>query len=71
EEAKEIFRNEKIEKLPLVGPNDSLEGLITAKDIEKIEKHPLACKDDKGRLRVGGAVGVKETIERTQALLEA
>lgn len=71
EEAKEVFRNEKIEKLPLVDDNDRIQGLITAKDIEKIEEHPLASKDDKGRLRVGAAIGVHESIERTEALLDA
>lgn len=71
EEAKEVFRNEKIEKLPLVDDDDRIQSLITAKDIEKIEEHPLASKDDKGRLRVGAAIGVHESIERTEALLDA
>ncbi|MDY6777288.1 MAG: IMP dehydrogenase, partial [Candidatus Nanohaloarchaea archaeon] len=49
--AKEVFKNEKVEKLPLVDEDDRLQGLITAKDIEKIEDYPQACKDDEGRLR--------------------
>jgi IMP dehydrogenase len=71
DDAKEVFRNEKIEKLPLVDDERRLEGLITAKDIEKIEDYPDACKDSEGRLRVGAAVGMHDTIERTQALLDA
>ncbi len=71
EDAKEIFRTEKVEKLPLTDRDGRLHGLITAKDIEKIEQHPRACKDDKGRLRVGAAIGVHEAIKRTEALNQA
>ncbi|MCJ7429187.1 MAG: IMP dehydrogenase, partial [Candidatus Nanohaloarchaeota archaeon QJJ-5] len=71
EDAKEIFRTEKIEKLPLVTDTNELYGLITAKDIEKIEDYPDATKDRDGRLRVGAAIGAHDHIERTEALLEA
>ena len=71
QEAKEIFKTEKVEKLPLVDDENTLHGLITAKDIEKIEDYPDATKDDEGRLRVGAAIGAHDHIERTDALLEA
>lgn len=71
EEAKEVFRNEKIEKLPLTTDDHQLKGLITARDIEKIEDYPDATKDEHGRLRVGAAIGAHDHIERTEALLEA
>ncbi|MBC9944255.1 IMP dehydrogenase [Leucobacter sp. cx-328] len=57
EAAAEIFRQHKIEKLPLVDANGKLTGLITVKDFDKEEQYPLATKDDAGRLRVGAAVG--------------
>ncbi|MBD3155560.1 MAG: IMP dehydrogenase [Candidatus Aenigmarchaeota archaeon] len=70
-EAKEIFRKEKIEKIPLVDKKGFLKGLITSKDLEKITEFPNATKDKKGRLRVGAAIGVKiDVIERTEALLK-
>jgi IMP dehydrogenase len=72
EEAKEILHKHKIEKLPIVGKNSTLIGLITIKDIEKREKYPNSCKDSLGRLRVGGALGVgKEAITRAAALIKA
>ena len=72
EEAKEHLHNNRIEKLLVVDENRQLRGLITMKDIEKIKKYPNACKDDKGRLRVGGAIGVgEESLPRTEALLAA
>ena len=72
EEAREILKRHKIEKLPLVDENYILKGLITIKDIEKAEKYPRAAKDDLGRLRVGAAVGVTaDTMERVAALVEA
>jgi len=71
EEAKKILHEHRIEKLPVVDAEDNLVGLITIKDIEKIARYPQACKDELGRLRVGGAVGVAEdTEERAAALLE-
>lgn len=70
--AERILQQYKIEKLPIVDKDGLLKGLITFKDIQKKKKYPLACKDEHGRLRVGGAVGVThDTIERTEALLKA
>jgi len=70
EEAKELLHKYRIEKLPVVNDEFKLRGLITMKDIEKIEKYPTACKDDMGRLRCGAAVGVgPDREERVQALL--
>ena len=72
EEAKKILHKNRIEKLPIVNKNFILKGLITIKDIEKVEKFPHACKDAKGRLRVGAAVGVsRDTMERVEALVNA
>ncbi len=72
EEAKEILHKHKIEKLPIVGKNLILKGLITIKDIEKREKYPNSCKDELGRLRVGAALGVgKDTLPRAAALIKA
>ena len=72
EEAKKILHKNRIEKLPIVNKNFILKGLITIKDIEKVEKFPNACKDAKGRLRVGAAVGVsRDTMERVEALVNA
>jgi len=69
ETARNILQNYKIEKLPVVDDHNTLVGLITYKDILKVESYPSSCKDDKGRLRVGAAVGVtKDTVERVQAL---
>ena len=71
-EAKEIFRKSKIEKLPIVDENNNLKGLITQKDIRKIEMYPYACRDSKGRLLVGAAIGIKDDyLERTKALVDA
>jgi IMP dehydrogenase len=70
EKAKEILHKHRIEKLPLL-EEGKVRGLITTKDIKKMEYWPDACRDAKGRLRVGGAVGVKDTIERASALIEA
>jgi len=69
EKAKEIMRETKIEKLPLVDKEDRLAGLITAKDILKRKQFPHASKDSKGRLRVGAAIGVKgDFLERAKRL---
>lgn len=70
EEAKAKLLNEKVEKLLLVDEEGELNGLITIKDIRKQEEHPNACKDDRGRLRVGAAVGVND-YERVEHLLDA
>ena len=70
--AKELLHKYKIEKLPVVDSEFRLRGLITMKDIEKIEKHPNASKDEMGRLRCGAAVGVGSERESTiEALLKA
>jgi IMP dehydrogenase len=58
DDAKEILRRHKIEKLPIVDDDGMLKGLITVKDIQKKVQFPRATKDDRGRLRVGAAVGV-------------
>jgi len=72
EEAKEILKKHKIEKLPLVDKDGYLKGLITMKDIEKVRKFPNAAKDDKGRLLCGAAVGVTgNMMERIEALVKA
>ena len=72
EEAMEILRRHKIEKLPLVDDNYNLMGLITIKDIEKSRKYPHSAKDEKGRLLAAAAVGTaKDTMERVDALKKA
>ncbi|WP_339040066.1 IMP dehydrogenase [Spiroplasma endosymbiont of Andrena trimmerana] len=72
EQAKQVMLKNKIEKLPIVGSNNKLIGLITTKDIDKAIDYPNACKDDQGRLRVGAAVGVGEdTLARVEALVKA
>jgi len=71
-QAEQILRKYKIEKLPLVDENNNLMGLITIKDIEKVEKFPNAAKDNNGRLLVGAAVGVTgNMMERVDALYNA
>ena len=72
DEAKEILHKHRIEKLPVVDKRYHIVGLITSKDILKMEQYPYASKDKKGRLLVGAAVGVKgDFLERTETLLEA
>ncbi len=72
EKAEKILQRYKIEKLPVVDKNNILKGLITFKDIQKKMKHPNACKDEQGRLRVGAAVGITfDTLERIEALSKA
>ncbi|MBV8066261.1 MAG: IMP dehydrogenase, partial [Actinobacteria bacterium] len=71
-EAEEILRRNKIEKLPVVDADGKLRGLITVKDIQKKVQFPHATKDERGRLRVGAAVGVgPDALERAQALAAA
>jgi IMP dehydrogenase len=71
-QAEEILQNYKIEKLPVVNGDGFLSGLITFKDIQKVKNYPVACKDEKGRLRVGAAVGVTaDTMQRVEALVNA
>ncbi len=72
EQAKHLLMKHKIEKLPVVDKQGVLKGLITFKDIVKNIRHPNACKDEHGRLRVGAAVGVTgETGDRVAALVKA
>lgn len=70
--AAQILQEHKIEKLPVVDANNKLVGLITYKDITKAKDKPMACKDEKGRLRVAAGVGVTaDTMERLEALVAA
>ncbi|MBQ6189781.1 MAG: IMP dehydrogenase [Bacteroidaceae bacterium] len=70
--AAQILQRNKIEKLPVVDEQNRLVGLITYKDITKAKDKPMACKDDKGRLRVAAGVGVtNDTMDRIAALVEA
>jgi len=72
EQAMQILRKYKIEKLPLVDNDYNLMGLITIKDIEKTQRYPHAAKDRGGRLIVGAAVGIaRNTMERVKALTDA
>ena len=72
EEARDILRHYKIEKLPIVDDDFKLRGLITIKDIEKADRYPNSAKDDQGRLLCGAAIGVtKDVTERAGALLES
>ncbi len=70
--AAKILQENKIEKLPVVDANNRIVGLITYKDITKAKDKPMACKDEKGRLRVAAGVGVTaDTLDRMKALVEA
>lgn len=71
EESRKLLHKHRIEKLLVVDDEYNLKGLITIKDIEKIEKYPNSCKDSLGRLRVGAAVGIIDREERVDALLTA
>ncbi|MBQ8095532.1 MAG: IMP dehydrogenase [Prevotella sp.] len=71
-DAAQILQENKIEKLPVVDKDNHLVGLITYKDITKPKDKPMACKYDKGRLRVAAGVGVTfDTLDRMQALVNA
>lgn len=70
EDAERILTRNKVEKLLLVDDQYRLKGLITIKDIDKLTSFPHACKDERGRLRVGAAVGVHD-YERVESLLKA
>ncbi|HUW19577.1 MAG TPA: IMP dehydrogenase [Sedimentisphaerales bacterium] len=70
EDAKEILQKHKVEKLLLVNSKGELAGLITMRDIDRVQQYPLAARDDRGRLRVGAAVGVHD-YERIEALIAA
>ncbi len=72
ESARIRLHSARVEKLPLVDSEDHIQGLITAQDIVKINEHPLATKDSRGRLRVGVALGVhRDDIDRARACIEA
>ncbi|NLX70033.1 MAG: IMP dehydrogenase [Clostridiales bacterium] len=72
EQAQDILRKYKVEKLPIVDDRGMLKGLITIKDIEKAIKYPNSAKDKNGRLLVGAAVGIaSDTMERVEALVDA
>ena len=72
DQAREILRHNKIEKLPIVDADYKLKGLITIKDIEKAERYPNAAKDERGRLLCGAAIGATNDVcERAGALLAA
>ncbi len=70
DQARDILQKHKIEKLPVVDDNNTLVGLITYKDIMKVQDYPNSCKDSLGRLVVGAAVGVThDMLERVDALV--
>lgn len=72
EQAQEILRQHRIEKLPLVDENGTLKGLITIKDIEKAVQYPNSARDDRGRLLCGAAIGATaDVLDRVAALVEA
>src|SRR5947199_6102286 len=70
EEAERILYKAKVEKLLLIDKENRLVGLITMRDIDKLHQFPSACKDKRGRLRVGAATGVKD-FKRVEALINA
>ncbi len=72
DEAKRLLHEHRIEKLLVVDDDHRCIGLVTVKDIEKAQRYPQACKDERGRLRTGAATGVGDDgVERAQALVEA
>ncbi len=70
DESRKLLHEHRVEKLLVVDGENSLRGLITIKDIDKVQKYPDSCKDDKGRLRVGAAIGVGG-VDRASELLAA
>ena len=70
EQAKEILQKHKVEKLLLVNDAGELAGLITMRDIDRVQQFPIAAKDKRGRLLVGAAVGVND-YQRVEALISA
>jgi len=70
EQAKEILQKHKVEKLLLINGRGELAGLITMRDIDRVQQYPVAARDKRGRLRVGAAVGVHD-YERIEALIAA
>lgn len=72
QQAQEILRQHRIEKLPIVDADFNLKGLITIKDIEKAVQYPLSARDSSGRLLCGAAIGAtSDVLERVAALIEA
>ena len=71
EKAKEILHKNKIEKLPIINDKNQLVGLITIKDIFSVVEHPQATRDERGRLRVGAAIGTKDGFERACELIKS
>lgn len=72
DDAKDILRRNKIEKLPIVDDNFNLKGLITIKDIEKAIQYPNSARDENGRLLVGAALGVTaDVLERAEKLVKS
>lgn len=72
EEARDCMAEHRLEKIPVLGADDRLVGLITAQDLSKMEQWPQATKDSRGRPRVGAAVGVRpDDLERAAACVEA
>lgn len=72
DQARDILKQHRIEKLPIVDKDFILKGLVTIKDIQKMVKYPNACKDSNGRLRVAAAIGTGAgTFERAEALVKA
>jgi IMP dehydrogenase len=70
EEAERLMSRARVEKLLLVDAEGSLRGLVTMRDVENVRTHPRACRDARGRLRVGAAVGIRQ-YERVEKLLAA
>jgi IMP dehydrogenase len=70
EKAEEILQKHKVEKLLLVNDKGELAGLITMRDIDRVQQFPFAVRDERGRLRAGAAVGVKDR-DRVKALIDA
>ena len=69
-QAERILNDNRVEKLLLVDDRMNLTGLITMRDVDKLQQFPIACRDDRGRLRVGAAVGVRQ-LDRVEALIRA
>ncbi len=70
DEAERLMTRARVEKLLLVDGGNRLKGIITMRDLENVRTHPMACRDARGRLRVGAAIGVRQ-FERAEKLVEA
>jgi IMP dehydrogenase len=72
EHARQLLRQHRIEKLPLVGTDGAVHGLITLRDLGFLDRYPYATRDERGRLRVAAAIGVRgDFLERAEALISA